>query len=302
MRKILITGATGLVGQEIVKVCHENNIDIHYLSTRKSQLKTTSNYKGFYWNPSKGVIDINCFKGVEMIINLAGSSVTRRWTTSYKATILNSRLEALELLYKTIKTERIHTVKQLVSASAIGIYPDSRTHYYEEDFKIKSNSFLGEVVNQWEAMADSFRALNIRVAKIRIGLVLSNQGGALIQLVKPIKIGMGSPIGSGKQWQSWIHVNDLAKLFLWVADHNLEGVFNGVAPNAVKQKELVKAIGKTLRRPIFLPRVPSFIMRFILGEMSELILESQRVSSKKIENLGFNFKYHQLKPALQDLL
>lgn len=301
MKKILITGATGLVGQEIVKVCHENNIDVHYLSTSKRKLESQPNYKGFYWNPSEGHIDINCFKGVEVIINLAGASVTRKWTTSYKEKILSSRLETLGLLHKTIKEERID-IKQLISASAIGIYPDSRTHFYEEDFNVKSNSFLGQVVNQWEEAADKFKSLNIRVAKIRIGLVLSDKGGALEQLLKPIKAFVGSPIGSGKQWQSWVHINDLAALFLFVIKYNLEGVFNGVAPNAVQQAELVKAIAKVLGKPIFMPKVPAFVIRAILGEMSEIILESQRVSCKKIEQLGFNFKYHQLKPALEDLL
>ena len=301
MKKILITGATGLVGQEIVKVCHENNIDVHYLTTSRRKLESQTNYKGFYWNPSEGVIDVNCFKGVDVIINLAGASVSRKWTKAYKQKLLNSRLETLGLLHKTIKEERVE-IKQLVSASAIGIYPDSKTHFYEEDFNEKSASFLGQVVEKWEDAADQFKSLNIRVAKIRIGLVLSNQGGALMQLIKPIKAFVGSPIGSGKQWQSWIHIHDLAHIFLFVVQNNLEGIFNGVAPNAVKQTELIKAIGKTLSRPIIMPKVPSFVMRMILGEMSTLVLESQRVSSKKVEQLGFHFKYHQLKPALEDLL
>lgn len=301
MKKILITGATGLVGQEIVKVCHAKNIDVHYLSTSKRKLKTESNYKGFYWNPSEGVIDVNCFKGVGAIINLAGASVTRKWTKSYKKKILNSRLESLALLHKTIQEERI-VIKQLITASAIGVYPDSRTHFYEENFRVKSNSFLGQVVKQWEDAADEFKSLNIRVAKIRIGLVLSDKGGALEQLVKPIKAFIGSPLGTGKQWQSWIHVHDLAQLFLFLVENNLEGVFNGVSPNTVKQKELVKTIANLLGKPILMPKVPSFMLRLLLGEMSEIILESQRVSSKKVEGFGFNFRYHHLRSALEDLL
>lgn len=301
MKKILITGATGLVGQEIVKICHDHHIDVHYLSTSKRKLEHTSNYKGFYWNPSEGIIDVDCFKGVEVIINLAGSAVSRRWTTSYKDTILKSRLDTLSLLHKTIQEERLH-IKQLITASAIGIYPDSRMHFYEENFQTKSESFLGHVVSQWEAAADQFKSLNVRVAKVRIGLVLSDKGGALEQLLKPIKAFIGSPIGSGKQWQSWIHVEDLAALFLFIAQHQQEGIFNGVAPNAVQQTELVKVIGKVLNRPVIMPKVPAFVIRAILGEMSALVLESQRVSSKKIEALGFHFKYHHLKPALQDLL
>ena len=133
MQSILITGATGLVGQEIVKQCHDQNITVHYLSTSKSKLEDQPNYKGYYWNPSSGEIDINCFKGVEVIINLAGATIAQRWTTANKEAILKSRVEALQLLYNTIKTENI-TIKHLVSASAIGIYPNSLTHYYEEGF------------------------------------------------------------------------------------------------------------------------------------------------------------------------
>lgn len=301
MKTILITGATGLVGQEIVKICHDNNYVVHYLTTRKAKLETKANYKGFYWDPAKEIIDINCFKNVEVIINLAGASVSKRWTKSYKETLLNSRLETLNVLLKTIEKEHI-TIKQLISASATGIYPNSYKAVYEEDCDMKSTGFLGQVVERWEAAASAFKALDIKVANIRIGLVLSNQGGALVQLVKPIKAFVGSAIGSGEQWQSWIHVNDLARLFLFVVQNNLEGTFNGVAPNAVKQKALVKAIGELLSRPILVPKVPSFIMRMILGEMSLLVLESQHVSSKKVEQAGFHFKYDKLKPALEDLL
>lgn len=301
MQSILITGATGLVGQEIVKQCHDQNITVHYLSTSKSKLEDQPNYKGFYWNPSSGEIDINCFKGVEVIINLAGATIAKRWTNAYKEDILKSRVEALQLLYSTINTEKI-TIKHLVSASAIGIYPNSLTHYYEEDFNDFDDRFLSNVVTSWEDEADQFKSLNIKVSKIRIGIVLSEKDGALPKLVKPIRWFVGSALGSGNQWQSWIHIEDIAAIFMYVVKHNLEGVFNAVAPNAVTQKDMVKSIAKEVKRPILLPAVPSFILKLVLGEMSALVLESQRVSSKKIEDLGFTFKYYQLQPALEDVL
>ncbi|MCB0463578.1 MAG: TIGR01777 family oxidoreductase [Flavobacteriaceae bacterium] len=301
MQKILITGATGLVGQEIVKHCHEQNIAVNYLSTSKSKLENKPNYKGFYWNPSFGEIDVNCFKNVDVIINLAGASIAQRWTKSYKEEILKSRVEALQLLYKTIETENI-SIKHLVSASAIGIYPDSLTHYYEEDFNDFDDGFLSHVVSSWEHEANQFKSLNIKVSKIRIGIVLSEKGGALPQLVKPIRWFVGSALGCGNQWQSWIHIEDLAAIFMYVIKHTFEGVFNAVAPNAVPQKDMVKNIGRVVKRPILLPAVPSFILKLVLGEMSALVLESQRVSCNKIENLGFSFKYYYLQPALEDLL
>jgi hypothetical protein len=301
MQRILITGATGLVGQEIVKQCHDQNIAVNYLSTSKSKLENKSNYKGFYWNPSSGEIDVNCFKDVDLIINLAGASIAQRWTKSYKEEILKSRVEALQLLYKTIETENI-SIKHLVSASAIGIYPDSLTHYYEEDFNDFDDGFLASVVSSWEREANHFKSLNIKVSKIRIGIVLSKKGGALPKLAKPIQWFIGSALGSGNQWQSWIHIEDLAAIFMYVVNHTLEGTFNAVAPNAVPQKEMVKSIGKVVKRPILLPAVPSFVLKLVLGDMSALVLESQRVSSNKIEGLGYSFKYYQLKPALDDLL
>ena len=231
MQRVLITGATGLVGQEIVKQCHDQNIAVNYLSTSKTKLEDKANYKGFYWNPSTGEIDVNCFKDVDVIINLAGATIAQRWTKANKEVILNSRVEALQLLFNTIKAENI-SIKQLVSASAIGIYPDSLTHYYEEDFKDFDDRFLAKVVTSWENEADQFKSLNIKVSKIRIGIVLSEKGGALPQLVKPIRWFVGSALGSGNQWQSWIHIKDLAAIFMFVVKHNFEGVFNAVAPNA----------------------------------------------------------------------
>jgi uncharacterized protein (TIGR01777 family) len=301
MQRVLITGATGLVGQEIVKQCHDQNIAVNYLSTSKTKLEDKANYKGFYWNPSTGEIDVNCFKDVDVIINLAGATIAQRWTKANKEVILNSRVEALQLLYNTIKAENI-SIKQLVSASAIGIYPDSLTHYYEEDFKDFDDRFLAKVVTSWENEADQFKSLNIKVSKIRIGIVLSEKGGALPQLVKPIRWFVGSALGSGNQWQSWIHIEDIAAIFIYVVKNTIEGTFNGVAPNAMTQKDMVKSIAKVVKRPILLPAVPSFVLKLVLGEMSALVLESQRVSSKKIEDLGFNFKYYQLQPALEDVL
>ena len=301
MKTILITGATGLVGQEIVKQCHANGHAVHYLSTRKLKLKNKTNYKGFYWNPSQGEIDLACFNGVDTIINLAGASISKRWTKSYKQQIIESRTQSLKLLYHTIKKEKL-AIKHLVSASAIGYYPDSLTHFYEEEFASTEEGFLQKVVSLWEQEANTFKQLNINVSIIRIGIVLAKDGGALIELVKPIKAFVGSPLGSGKQWQSWIHIEDLASLFLFAIKHNHYGILNGVAPNAVKQRELVKTIAKVLNRPLILPKVPAFVLKLMLGEMSAIVLESQRVSSKKVESLGFNFNYHHLKPALEDLL
>ena len=299
--RVLITGATGLIGQEIVKLCHEKDIKVNYLTTSKSKIVQEENYKGFYWNPKAKEIDADCFKGVDAIVHLAGATVSKRWTPSYKKEILSSRTETTALLVNTLK-ELTHTVKQVVSASAIGIYPDSLINYYDESHNEISSSFLGQVVSVWEQASDEFSKLNITVSKIRIGLVLSNKGGALMEIVKPIKFGLGAAFGNGKQWQSWIHIHDLANLFLYVLQNNLSGVFDGVAPNPTSNSELTKTAASVLHKPLFMPNIPKFFMKLILGEMHILLFESQRVSSKKIADEGFLFKFNYLEPALKNLL
>jgi len=299
--RVLITGATGLIGQEMVKLCHEKDIKVNYLTTSKSKIVQEENYKGFYWNPKAKEIDADCFKEVDAIVHLAGATVSKRWTPSYKKEILSSRTETTALLVNTLK-ELTHTVKQVVSASAIGIYPDSLINYYDESHNEISSSFLGQVVSVWEQASDEFLKLNITVSKIRIGLVLSNKGGALMEIVKPIKFGLGAAFGNGKQWQSWIHIQDLANLFLHVLQNNLKGVYDGVAPNPTSNSELTKTAASVLHKPLFMPNIPKFFMKLVLGEMHILLFESQRVSSKKIADEGFLFKFNYLEPALNNLL
>lgn len=298
---ILITGATGLIGSEIVKQCHIQNITINYLTTSKEKLSQTSNYKGFYWDPANGIIDVECFKNVQAIINLAGASISNRWTEAYKKEIMASRMQSLQLLKDSL-SKIDHSVEHLISASAIGIYPGSLTNYYDEDYSKISSTFLGDVVKQWEEKADEFLKLNLTVSKIRIGLVLSANGGALTEMLKPIKLGAGAAFGDGSQWQSWIHIEDLAHIFVFILQHKLAGTFNGVAPNPVTNKDLTKTIAQELKKPLILPNIPQFMMKLILGEMHILLFESQRVSSKKIEENGFKFKYSYLQPALQEIL
>ena len=300
-KKVLITGATGLIGSEIVKLCHSRNIDVNYLTTSKEKITNESNYKGFYWNPNERVIDQTCLEDVDAIINLVGASISERWTDSYKEEIIKSRTLTAQLLKSTIEKYKFE-IDHIVSASAIGVYPDSKTNYYEENFHGVSSSFLGTVVEKWEDAIDEFKALDMKVSKVRIGLVLADEGGALPEIVKPMKFGAGAAFGSGKQWQSWIHIKDLARIFIHIVEKQLEGVYNGVAPNPVTNQELTKSAAEVLNKPLLLPNIPKFAMKLALGEMHIILFESQRVSSRKIEDTGFDFKFHHLTPALNDLL
>ena len=298
---VLITGATGLVGQELVSLLLQNGFTVHYLSTSKSKLVSQNNYKGFYWNPKTSEIDLNALTDVEVIVHLAGASVAKKWTPSYKQEIIESRVLSTRLLYKTLQ-KNLHQVKQIVSASAIGIYPNDLNYIYHETDNKVDNSFLGNVVQQWEEEVNQFEKLQIKVAKIRIGIVLAKNGGALQEMVKPIKMGVGAAFGSGEQYQSWIHIQDLVGIFQFVIQNQLSGVFNGVAPYPVTNAELTKAIAKTLGKPLFLPNIPQFVMKLILGEMHQILFSSQHVSCRKLLDLKYQFKFASLDKALCDLL
>lgn len=299
--KVLITGATGLVGTALTKLCLDTNIDVNYLTTRKDKVNAINGAQGFYWNPANSQIDHKCFKGVNAIINLAGTSVSKRWTKKNKEEIRTSRINSIVTLRKGLEKSDISSIKSFVSASAIGIYPNSLSNYYGEEAQGVDDSFLGLVVQQWEQEIDSLSKFGFNIAKIRIGLVLSCNGGALPSMTKAVKNYMGAAIGTGEQWQSWIHVEDLARLLLFTVKNELQGVYNGVAPNPVTNLRLTKEIAAILKKPLLLPNIPQILLKVILGEMAYLLFASQRVSCKKIEDKGFNFHYKNICNALKDL-
>lgn len=218
-----------------------------------------------------------------------------------KRKVLSSRINSLRTLKKGLQQSNNKEVECLVSSSAIGIYPDSVCDYYDESETKIANGFLGEVVQKWEAEAETFEAIGVDVAKIRTGLVLSKDGGALPKMAMPVKNFVGAAIGSGDQWQSWIHIEDLAQMFVFAVENNLRGTYNGVAPNPVTNTKLTKELAKILDRPLWLPNMPAFFLKLVLGKMSALLLESQRVSSKKIEEEGFSFQYANICQALKSL-
>lgn len=299
--RVLITGATGLIGTHITQYCHDRKIDVNYLTTSKDKIEKNPKYQGFFWNPKTGEIDTAAISGVDAIINLVGSSIAERWTESNKKEILDSRLETAKLLFDTCKNHD-HQIKQIISASAIGVYPSSLQKLYSEEDKGVDDSFAGEVVFKWEEAVDNFKDIGIGVTKIRIGLVLSKEGGMLEKLKQPVSFSVGAPLGSGKQWQSWVHIDDVAGIFLHCLENELLGIYNAVGPNPVTNRELVKTIASQMGKSMWLPNVPKFVLRAALGEMAQLIVSSQLVSSDKIEAAGYNFKYTNLAKALEDLI
>lgn len=296
--KVLVTGATGLVGTELVSLLLKNGISINYLTTSRDKLQDAPNYKGFYWRPESGEIDEQCLEEVDAIIHLAGASISKRWTDSYKKEIIDSRVLSTTTLYTLLK-KKTNNVHHFISASAIGIYPSSLDKVYSEDETQFNTSFLSNVVQQWEAAADTIKELGIKVSKVRTGLVLSAKGGALKELSGPIKYGLGAAFGSGEQMQSWIHLDDLAGIYSYIFNNELEGIYNAVAPHPVTNTTLVKQAAKAMDKPFFMPNIPKFIMEMVLGEMHTLLFDSQNVSAKKIISEGYQFKYLSLDKALK---
>lgn len=299
--KLLITGATGLVGSALVDFFLEKKYQINYLSTSKQKLNSISGCHGFYWNPKMGFIDDKSLLGVDIIINLAGATISNRWTQNYKNVILDSRVDSLKTLYNALQSST-HQVKQIVSASAIGIYPNSLNKKYSEDNNEIGNDFLAKVVTEWENSVNKFVVLGVKVSLIRIGLVLSSEGGVLSKLITPVKYNLGSVLGTGNQIQSWIHINDLTKIFDFVINNKILGVVNGVAPNPVSQKVFINTLSKVLGSRVFLFATPKWLLKLVLGEMHELLFNSQDIISKRLIDKKFQFDYDLLMPALTHLI
>jgi len=299
--KVLITGATGLIGSRIVRDCLERDIKVNFLTTRKDKLDSLTGCEGFYWNPQKNIIDINCFNKIDSIINLSGASIFRIWTKENKELILKSRVQSLIFLRQKLIENDIK-IQSIISASGIGAYPSSYEKEFNETESEKSNNFLSDVIKEWERATSSFEKIAEKVSIVRIGLVLSIKGGVLKQTMQPMSFGFGVYFGSGTQWQSWIHINDISQIFIYIINNRLSGIYNGVAPNPLTNYEFTSIISKVRKYVLFIIPVPRFFFKLIFGEMHIILFESQKVSSKKIEQSGFNFKFRNLRSAIENIL
>lgn len=300
--KLLITGATGLVGTRLVEYCLSLGHQVHFLSTRPNQLNSIQGAKGFLWNPLEGTIDSDSFTGVDTIINLAGSSISKPWSNKNRKLILESRIKSLQTLYKGIQLIENHSIKSLLTASAIGIYKEDYNNKLKEKNTVIADDFLGSVVSAWEREANMFSDIGLDPIIVRIGLVLSSKGGVLPSLLSPIKAKVGVVFGNGDQWQSWIHIDDLVQIILFLAQSNKKGVYNAVAPNPVRQKEFVRSIAKALKKKIILFRMPKLIVNLVFGERSGLLINSHCISASKIKKTDYQYSYPTLDQALDHIV
>ena len=299
--KVLITGATGLIGSQIIEDCIKSNISVNFLTTSRRKIIKSDMVNGYYWNPSKKVIDLDCFIDIDTIIALSGSSIFSLWTRKRKKEIISSRVLSLEFLKESIENNDIK-ISQLISASGISLYPDSLKIKYDENESTFDDSFLSNVIMKWETAANSFSTIGVKVSIVRIGLVLSKKAGVLKQTIMPMKFGFGIIFGSGNQIQSWIHINDLSRIFLFIMQKKLEGTFNGVSNNNLTNSEFTRIISSNYSRAIFNIKIPKIFFSLIFGEMHEILFKSHNISSRKIQNLGFRFKFENLDYAVKNLI
>ncbi len=294
--KILITGGSGMLGMALSQYLKPLGFDVRHLSRKPSVKNAFQTYK---WDPRNDFVDVEALK-VDHVIHLAGAGVAeKRWTKKRKDLIYRSRIDSADLLRSQFVKNNIK-LKSFVSASAIGYYPYDDENSMTEDTP-GGEGFLPDLVEKWEQSADAFSEIADSVAKVRIGIVLSRDGGALPKMSQPIKWGLGSPLGSGKQVMSWIHLKDLVRIFHFILTEQLSGTYNAVSPSPVTNEEMTHAISKAVGRSIVLPNVPGFVLKLVFGEMADILLKGQNVSSVKLENSGFEFDFDSIDKAMKDL-
>ena len=302
-KRIVITGATGLIGSHITKklIERKDEVIVFSRSPEKAEKKLPNAHDYVEWSYDEIGEWKKSIDGADVVIHLAGENVmAERWNEEHKQRVLKSREIGTRNIVEAIK-ESSNKPEVLICASAIGIYDDSPEAEYDEDGK-HGDDFLTEVTEKWEAEAEKVEDAGVRRVSIRTGIVLDKNEGALAQMLTPFKFFVGGPIGSGKQWMSWIHIDDIANLYLFAIDNkDVQGVLNGTAPNPVRMNEFAKTLGKVMNRPSFF-NVPKFVLKIVLGEGAGSVLRGSKIIPAKTKEAGFSFKFSELDNALREVL
>lgn len=301
VKKILLAGGSGLIGQRLSDILIEKGYHVHILS-RSS--RTNSKHKSYFlWDIEEGKIDASAFD-VDAVVNLTGAGIAdQRWTAKRKQEIIDSRVKSTALIQQTIDTQK-KKPKTYIGASAIGIYGNDSSKVYHETDVEEFAGFMPKVCRLWEEAHLKIQDSVKNTSVLRIGIVLSTKGGALKEILKPMKYsGLGTYFGNGSMIYSWIHIDDICQMFIDLIEQKLiAGIYNGVAPDPVSNKKLTNTITKVTRSLGFSLPVPSMALKFIFGEMSNTILNSTNVSAQKIQKEGFEFKFPEIRDAIQDLI
>ncbi len=295
---IAITGASGFIGRRLMKKLAGGNHAIRVLS-RHAGTNLPPGVQLYVWDAMKGQPPEESLEGVDAVVHLAGEPIAQRWTDEVKKKILDSRTTGTRHLVQALSTLRQRPAV-LVCGSAIGYY-GSRGEEVLTESSAPGTGFMAEVCVAWEREADLTESLGIRLVKLRTGVVLGTNGGALAKMLPPFKAGMGGKMGHGDQWMSWIHLDDLVGIVQHAIDNPMRGPVNGTAPNPVVNAGFTKALGHALSRPAVVP-MPAFSLKFMFGEMAEVMLASQRVMPTAVQAAGYQFRYPELEPALANIV
>lgn len=299
MATILVTGGSGLIGSKLCYRLKERGFEVVLLS----RVGSSDLYRTFRWNPEKNEIEDGAVESADYVIHLAGANIgDKKWTFRQKQTIIDSRVKSANLIFNQLQ-EKGHQIRAFISSSAVGYYGSEPTDKEFSEKDSSGNDFLSEVCIQWEDAADQFQRAGIRTVKVRTGVVLTKTGGALAEMKSPVVSGIGSPLGNGKQYIPWIHIDDLCEIYVKaIKDEHMQGAYNAVAPDVRTNAEFMQLLAKVLNKPFWFPKVPSFILKLMLGERASIVLKGNKVSGKKIVDEGFDFKYYDLETALRDLM
>lgn len=300
-KNVLIAGGTGLIGTRLTELLHEKGYSVAYLS-RPGGNQNDKKVKYYPWEPHKGQIPDEAILGADYIVNLAGANLSaHRWTEEFKKEILTSRTDSTATIVDALN-QLPHHVDCLVSTSAIGYYGWDNPGPHTEEAPAGTD-FVSQVCVAWEGEAKRLKEGRTRLFIPRIGIVLSTKGGALAEMIKPMKFLAGAPLGDGRQMTSWIHIDDMCRIIMWGMENpDKSGTWNGVAPTPVTNKELTVATARAIGKPLFLPPVPRFALKIILGDFVDSVVSSMHVSSKKLEKAGFQFQFPRLHEALDDVV
>ncbi|MFT4754155.1 MAG: hypothetical protein ACI9GM_000318 [Salibacteraceae bacterium] len=300
MATVLVTGGTGLVGKHLCKHLKNAGYDVAILSQVRYN---KSEFPVYYWNWKDQEIDEIALRNSDFIIHLAGANIAgQRWSAERKKLIVDSRVKSSEFLHHKIQELNLSPTA-FITASAVGYYGMATTENIFKESDPAAPDFLGETCKLWEQAATKAFDSRIRTALIRTGIVLTKTDGALAKMAQPVKLGAASAIGSGNQYMPWIHIKDLCEVYLkTLQDPSMHGAFNAAAPEHHTNASFTKALAKPLGRKMWLPNVPSFVMKIIFGEMANILLLGSRVSSQKLIDRGFEFEFPTLEKALNDLI